>query len=88
MDEHRLFKKDRPGRQGWGVSPGMREQQGCVKFCFGVGYRPAESRLGLIDDIVLDAYCRLLDQDEVVDDPSSDTWKKSHVCKPRSSLGS
>lgn len=29
---------------------------------------PAESRLGLVDDIVLGVCCRLLDQDEVLDD--------------------
>lgn len=68
MDEHRLFKKDGPERQGWRVALWMREQQGYVKFCFGMGDGPAESRLGLVDDTVLGVCCRLLDQAEVVDD--------------------
>lgn len=45
----------------------MREQQGYVKFCFGMDDGPAESRLGLVDDIVLGVCCRLLDQEEIDD---------------------
>lgn len=38
-----------------------------MKFFFGMDDGPAESSLGLVDDIVLGVCCRLLDQDEVVD---------------------
>lgn len=39
-----------------------------MKFFFGMDDGPSESRLGLVDDIVLGVCCRLLDEDEVVDD--------------------
>ena len=67
MDEYRFFK-DRPGRQGQGVALHVREQQGYVKLCLGMDDGPAESRLGLVGDLVLGVCCRLPDQEEVVDD--------------------
>lgn len=38
-----------------------------MKFCFGMDDGPGESRLGLVDDVVLGVCCRLLDQEEVDD---------------------
>jgi len=64
MDEYRLVKKDRPG---WGVALHVRERQGYVELCLGMGDGPAESSLGLEGDVVLGVCCRLPDQEEVVD---------------------
>lgn len=68
VDENRLSKKDRAGRKAWGVAPHVREQQGYVELCLGMDDGPAESRLGLVGDVVLGVCCRLPDQEEVVGD--------------------
>lgn len=40
---YRLFRKDKVGRQGRGVSLYVKEQLDCTEFCLGMDNEPTES---------------------------------------------
>ena len=43
MGAYQLFRRDRPGWRGGGVSLYARAQQGCVELCLGMSDEPAET---------------------------------------------
>ena len=74
MEGHRLFRKDRPGRQGGGVVLHVRQQLECLELCLGMGEQPAESLwVGIkeqtsMGDIVVGVHYRLPDREEQADE--------------------
>jgi len=74
MDGYTLFRKDRPTRQGGGVTLYVREQPECIELCLGADEEEVESLWVRIKgqahmgDIIVGVYYRPPDQDEEGDE--------------------
>jgi len=80
-----LFRKDRPGHQGWRAALEVREQLGCTELCLGRDDEPTDSLCvrirgqPVVGDIAVHLCYRPPDQEEV---DEAKKWKKLYAHKP------
>jgi len=73
MDGYRLFRKDRPKKQGGGVALYVRKQLECIELCPGADEQVESLRVRIkaqlrMGDVIVGVYYRQPDQEEEVDE--------------------